>query len=459
MTTSATTRPSAPGGRDEARLRASARRFWILLLAAAAVLHALLFWIDRVPSPRRLWGDEIMYRDLAARWARGEAPEIDPLWPPFYVWFLGVFEFASDLAPLVIVCLQTALLVVAAWALCALGESWTGSRAAGQWAAALFLLDPQVAAFGHYFWPEALHLALFLLSLWLLDRHAERWPALLLCGVLLGVALLTKSLLLPFLPLLLAPLVSRRERGRGLVRAALVLVVAGLVVLPTVLDRGRRHGVYAVADSSRFNLWVGLKDRSRKSLVDEIVGDEYGRYRASGATLQARNVLLGEQIAAFVRARGILAVLGDQLGKQYFRLFDKDSFFTAQLPGGAIAAYGFGYASTPKPLALALRTWSYVLYALVLVAAGVGLVGLGLRRPPWLWVGLWFVLGNLLLFLGLHVKSRYRVQFLPFLDLYAGLVLSRLFVVRSRGPVSDAPRRSLALGLLVAGLLVFLAFA
>jgi hypothetical protein len=434
----------------------------LLLVVLVAGLHALLFWIERVPAARRLWGDEVMYRDLAARWARGEAPEIDPLWPPLYVWFLGLFEPAGALAPVLVIVVQIAFLVSAAWALCALGELWTGSLAAGRWAAALFLLDPQVAAFGHYFWPEALHLALFLVSLWLLGRYGERWWALLLAGLLLGVALLTKSLLLPFLPLLLFPLVTRRAPVRGLLRAALVLLVAAVVVLPTVLDQGRRHGVYAVADSSRFNLWVGLNDRSRKSLVDEIVGDEYQRYRASGATLRARNERLTEQIATFVRERGLLTIVKDQISKQYFRLFDKDSFLTAQLPGGAISAYGFGYVDTPSMLTLTLRAWSYALYALVLVAAAIGVVRLGLRGRPWLWVALLFVAGNLLLFLGLHVKSRYRLQFLPFLDLYAGFALAQLSVLAvSRGAKVPELRagRAWTGGLLLAALLLFLAFA
>lgn len=446
----------------------SARSPWrprpieIALLTAVAGLHALLFWIERMPAARRLWGDEVMYRDLAARWARGEAPEIDPLWPPLYIWFLGLFEPLGALAPLVVIVVQIVFLMAAAWALCALGELWTGSLAAGGWAAALFLLDPQVAAFGHYFWPEAVHLALLLVSLWLLARHGERWWALLLAGLLLGLALLTKSLLLPFLPLLLFPLVTRREPGRGLLRAALVLVVAGVIVLPTVVDQGRRHGVYAVADSSRFNLWVGLKDRSRKSLVDEIVGDEYQRYRASAATLRVRNERLTEQIAALVRERGLLTIAKGQIGKQYFRLFDKDSFLTAQLPGGAISGYGFGYVDTPAPLTLTLRVWSYALYALVLAAAGIGIMRLRLRGRPWLWVALLFVVGNLLLFLGLHVKSRYRLQFLPFLDLYAGVVLSQLWVSgvtrRARMPEPHGASTWTG-GLLLGALLLWLAFA
>jgi hypothetical protein len=417
---------------------------------AFLLLQGTLAYMARVPGARRLWGDEIMYRDLAARWARGEAPEVDPLWPPLYVWLLGLFEGLGLGVPLFLA-FQVLLLIVAATALRALGEQWTGSRAAGMLAAALLLLDPQVAAFGQYFWPEALHLALFLSLLWLLSAHGRSWPALLLAGLLLGLALLTKSLLLPFVPLFLFPVVAGGEPGRGLLRCALVLAVAGAVVAPVVCSNGARHGVYVVADSSRFNLWVGLNDRSRRNLVDEIVSDEYQRYRATGATLRARNKRLSEQLAALVHERGPARLLWGQLGKQYFRLFDKDSFFTDQLPGGAIAAQGSGYVGPPPGLASGLRSWSYALYGLVLCAGAVGFVRADLRGRPWLRVALLFVAGNLLLFLGLHVNTRYRLPLMPLFDLFAAALLV--------APGSAVPgARRLAAGVLLAALLLFLAF-
>ena len=38
----------------------------------------------------RLWGDEIMYADLATRWARGEPATLELLWPPLYPRLLAI---------------------------------------------------------------------------------------------------------------------------------------------------------------------------------------------------------------------------------------------------------------------------------------------------------------------------------------------------------------------------------
>ena len=419
------------------------------VLLGFTLLQAALFWLEGSPSSRRLWGDEIMYRDLAGRFSRGEAAEIDPIWPPLYVWFLGLIERLGG-SPLFVVGVQLALLLLAAAALFALSSRLTGSSNAALWAAALFLLDPQIQAFAHYFWPEALHLALFLGVVYLLSSPSLPPAALCAAGLLLGLALLTKSLLLPFVPVLLLPVLVPGERRRSLVRVALVLAVAAVVVAPRVIENGRRHGAYVIADSSRFNLWVGLNDRSRRNLVGEIVGEEYLRFTGSGPTLAERNAALDSKLRGLLTERGAVELLRGQLAKQYFRLFDKDSFFTDQLPGGAIATQGYGYAGSQTRLATLLRLWSYLLYALTLAAAGLGLARLSPLARPALFGVLAFLVYNLLLFLGLHVKSRYRLQFLPALELYAGATLAGLAV---------PGRARVALGVLVALILLGLAFA
>ncbi len=431
--------------------RAGPPRLPAALVAAALALQAVLFWLAAWPAARRPWGDEIMYLDLAQRWARGEGAALEPLWPPLYPQLLAAALRLGDAHLLGLRLLQVALLFVAALALCGLAERLLGSAAAGRWAAALLLLDPQVAAFGHYYWPEALHLALFLGTLWLLVLRPRAWWAVALAGLLLGLALLTKSLLLPFLPLLLVPPCLELGWRRGLPRAALALGLALLVTAPTVTANVRRHGLWAVADSSRFNLWVGLNDRSRRNLVDEVVGDEYRRWRESAPDLAGRERRLREETAALVAERGLRALLAGQLGKQYFRLFDRDSFFSDQLPGGAIAAQGYGYVAAPAGPALALRLLGLLAWTATLVAAAFGLVRL-LRSPsPWLVALLVFLAGQLLLFLGLHVKTRYRLGFLPVLDLLAAAALARC---------GTPPRAAgwLAGGLLAA-LLLCLAFA
>jgi hypothetical protein len=423
-------------------------------VVTAAALQALLFALDTPARPRALWGDEIMYADLARRLAAGEDARIEPLWPPAYAQFLAALLDLGGGSFLLTRCLQVALLGASALLLGDLTRRLTASAAAGAVAAALLVLDPQVGAFAHFLWPEVPHLFLFLLAAWILVARGDRPAWLAAAGVVLGLALLTKSLLGPFLPVLLLPLLlGAGLRGAG--RVALVLFAAALTMAPTVVGNARR-GAPLMADSSRFNLWVGLNDRSRKDMVDEVVGDEYRRYLESGETPAERARVLDARIRGLVAERGFSALLRAQLGRQYFRLLDKDSFLTDQLPGGAIARLGYGYRGAPPAAAALLRGWSYALYAAVLVAAALG-VAAAPPRAPWHRVMVAFLVYNAAVFLLLHVKSRYRVAFLPVLYLQAGAFVG--WCLAGRGARPAPSRGAWAAAVAAAALALFLAFA
>jgi hypothetical protein len=462
--------PSAANASPEAGF---SRAFWIPVGVAFVALQLALLWIEWWPAPRRLWGDENLYATVAERIAARRPAEMDLLWSDFYARALAPFApLQSNTAVagrLAVQAVQLALLLVAAASLRGLVRRISGSPRAGDAAAALLLLDPQICSFVFYLWPEVLHLACFLAALWLLVAHGERRLAALGAGALLGVALLAKSVLLPFLPLLALAVVADSGMRSGLARITLVAAVAGAVVAPAVLANGRHYGVYALADSSRFNLWVGFNDRARRDIVDDIAADEYQRWRASGSNFAERDALLKEKIATFVREQGLFDVLERQLSRQYFRLFDKDSFFTNQLPDGAIRVQGYGYAAAPPLFAATLRAWAYAFHALVICLACAGLAmtvsaaaggSLG-PRPAWVGVGLAWIAYTLLIFLGLHVKSRYRVQLWPAFDGFAGAAVAFLSGRASAAPEArwSAPTPpATAGGVLAALLLLFLSF-
>jgi Dolichyl-phosphate-mannose-protein mannosyltransferase len=438
---------------------AARRRFWLAVGLLALALQGALLWLEWRPEPRRLWGDEITYWDAAAQVRAGQTPDLHLLWPPFYPRFLAVLMPVSNGSRLAAQLVQIVLLAIAAICLRGLGRALFPARAAAaDIAAALLVLDPQVAVFTVYLWPELLHLALFLFAWWALATRADRWPWLVAAGGALGLALLTKSLLVPFVPVLLAPLVLAGPPRQRLLRPALVLGTLMLVILPTLLAHRARYGVAVIADSSLFNAWVGLNDRARRSFVDEIVGDEYGLYLQSAPDPRGRDAVVRAKIAGLVEERGVWRLLRAQLGRQYFRLFHHDSFFTEQLPGGGIAAVqGYGYLAPPGWLATALRVWAAALYGGVLIAAALAVATVPATEPGvhrgWLAVAVLFVVYNLALFLVLHVMSRYRVQFMPVLDLGAGATV--VWVWRSQ------PRRpavAWVAGGVLAASLIFLAF-
>ena len=99
-----------------------------VLLAVA--LQALLFAMDTWPAPRALWGDEIMYADLARRLAAREPAHIDFLWPPAYPRFLAGLMVLGGGSFLLARCVQVALLALSALLLRDLGLRLVGSRLA-----------------------------------------------------------------------------------------------------------------------------------------------------------------------------------------------------------------------------------------------------------------------------------------------------------------------------------------
>lgn len=429
-------------------------RGWLAGVVFALLLHAALLWIYWFPAQKAPLGDETLYWQLASALASGADVRVPPLWPPLYAHFVAWLLLASGGSLLAVQLVQTALLVGAAWLARDVVRRALGRDDVANAVGLLIVADPQLAAFAHYLWPEVVHLALFAGALWILAARADRPLWLAALGALLGAALLAKSLLAPFLPVLLLPLVTSGSAVRRLARVALVAGTLGLVVAPTLADNWRRDGVLGIANSGWFNVWVGLNDVSRKDHRQEIVRDELAAFEASAQSLAERNRIVREKSLALVRERGIAAVLQAQLGRQYFRLLDRDSFLTDQLPGGATWPEGRGYRSPPAPLVALLRALSYALHALVLAGAAAGIVLLAPRAPRALQLALVFLAYNAALFLLLHVKTRYRVQLLPFLYVFAAWFASEW----RQGRLADRPRARLAGATIAAAAALFLAF-
>jgi 4-amino-4-deoxy-L-arabinose transferase-like glycosyltransferase len=403
------------------------RRLLLAGLPLVLALHLGLLWLGHRPAPRRLWGDEVLYLRAADEVAAGAPRGADDLlWPPGYSRVLASLLAAGDDSILFVQLVQTALLALAAWIFGDLVRRLLASPFAGALAALLMLAYPPLVAFAHFLWPEVLHLALALAAVWIVAARRERLAWMILLGLALGLALLTKSLLGPFVPLLLLPVARERGWRRGLPRAALAAAVAFAVLLPTMLANRRQQGVFAVADSVRFNLWVGLTDGGRHSFGDGNPWRAYQVWQRSARDLRRRDTILDWKLRHLVAERGVGALLAGQLGRQYFRLFDKDSVLTEMLPGGILAARGYGYRAPPAWAAALLRWGSYAAYAVLLVAAAAG-AALGARRAGgWAWLALAFLAYNLALFLLLHATSRYRVQLLPVLFLFAVAAGERL---------------------------------
>src|SRR2546428_11148050 len=118
--------------------------------------------MDTWPGVGRVWGDVRMSPALPRAVEAGGPARIDSLCPPAYPRFLAGLMVLGGGSFLLARCVQVALLALSALLLRDLGLRLVGSRLAADVAAALLVLDPQVAGFAHFLWPEVLHLFLFL---------------------------------------------------------------------------------------------------------------------------------------------------------------------------------------------------------------------------------------------------------------------------------------------------------
>lgn len=410
---------STSGAGSSAEISFDRRPWWPWVAALAGLwvvlVHSTLWWFGSHPVPRAFWGDETTYLNAAQRLLAGDPgwwPEA--LWPPLYPQFLAGLEWLGSGSTGVIIAVQTCLLGLVALLLHDLTRRWTSSRAASLTVAVWVLGYPPLAAFSHYLWPEILHLFFFVALLWVLAVRADRllWCA--LGGVALGLAVLSKSLLLFFAPVLLLVALWGGRPVKALGTAAVVIVFAAATVTPTAIANQRRIGRLGIANSATFNLWVGLKDIGRDSFRHDVVWPEFQRWVASADNPVERDRILRSRIRDLVRQQGLAAVLKGQLSKQYFRLFDASCYLTNQLPGGAAQRQsGVGYigAGSRSSRAVAAVTVGSIL--LLFVLAPAGLMFGGCRGNRWIRIMVIFIAYNLLLLFWLHVKTRYRVQMLP----------------------------------------------
>ncbi|HEY0178294.1 MAG TPA: hypothetical protein VGC30_01540 [Dokdonella sp.] len=443
-----------------------------LFVALFALSQASIWAAYYAYGAKPLIGDERSYEDAALAILAGGAWMQSTIWPPLQPLLLAALHAAFGTGVLAAQLVQTALFVGCAALLRDLWRRLGGRVAAANAAAALFLLNPGIAAYAHWLWPEIPHLFLLLAALDLLARSPTRARAL-AAGACVGLAILAKSLLSPFWPAFLLVFV-RRAPPRVLAGPALAFALGlGAATLPPLVHGWRAYGTPMIADSSIYNLWIGLTDRWRSDYVEDMGGRTLPAFLASAPTPRERNALYLAKIRAFVAERGVARVLADQLGRQYFRLFGAKTPLVSQLPGRACAGHLSVYR-TPPWLTRALTAANDAFHALTLGTAAFGLAALpwfgaarrraALAAPPpargdeaaaplRIVVAL-FLAYQLALFALVHVKARFLLPMLPFLCGFAGDVLA----ARGRGAPAAPAWPRFALGAALAALLLFLAF-
>ena len=429
-----------------------------LVFTAWLLLNAVLLWIYYHPALKPLVGDEFDYNRRALALLAGQPmPELF-IWPPGQVWFIASIYAMFGNHVLAVQLVQILMLAICAALLARLWKTLDSPRAA--WlAGTIFLLNPGTLAYAHWLWPEVPYLVCLLGALVLLLTFTAR-PRLraFFAGLLIGLALLFKSLLGGLWPLFFLAFLTRKDRRFSIAWLSAAAFAAGLLLatFPALWKGHAETGSVLIADSSLYNLHVGLRDQSRSDYIDEAGLPALTAFIESAATPQQRNAIYLDKVKATVAERGWFRVLVDQLDSQYFRLFNAKTLLNSQLPGptcaGYLGAYGASAVTTPIGwLAAACHT-----ALLVLCAFGIALWR-NWRRPFAAFCAVYLVY-QLALFLGLHVMERYFFQMQPLLCGFAGSFLAALVDRKDAVPALAFTRGRWLVGGVLAAMLLGLAW-
>lgn len=422
----------------------------VLILAVAVTANLGLWHLYHADRTKRLMGDEGSYWAEAVSRAHATPTEHIPLWPPLYAqWMAGILHTFDDSRDAVLG-FQVGLWLCASILFFHLVLHLSKSRIAAAVALSAFALSPDILAFSHYLWPETLHLFLMLATMWMLFVPPPTLRSSAFGGICLGLALLCKLLLHPFVPLILwsrAVTTPGGWRARA-IHTGLVLWVALLVMTPTLVCHERLYGRLFVADSSAFNIWLAMDDTSYRDYEGDRGGKALKTFQASGHSFIQRNQVTWQRIQSRLKEKGWRGYLIERLQFQYFRLLHAETFFTTQLPCGKRASYNF---QNPT-LCWWLKLWSHGVYGSILVLASFGATALSFRSFRWPQFSGLFLMGNLAMFLFLHVKTRYMIQLWPFLAFFSGMAVARVINhVRGHSSESGNPDFAWSPGRILAG--------
>lgn len=395
------------------------------LVIASVVIELLLFYFYYFPETKVLMGDEVNYYNRAMTIISGDDWHTNPLWPPLQSVLIALFVavFGESLLPLQI--FQYGLLLLAAWLVRDITFRETKSIKAAQLSLAVMILYPSWLAYSHYLWPEVIHVTLFVSMIWIVNYKFNSLSWMMLFGVLLAMALMFKSLLILFVPVLYWPLLKaflqkRLSQSSFLLNFIASLMMAVLLMVPATHKAHQMTGGWMVANSSMFNLWFGLNDDVRQNFSHDIGGPIYRSYMSAADDYQQRNEVVKDKALEKIKNEGLITTISSQLKKQYFRLFDHQSFFSQQFQGSKkenyINKYHHGHDDV---LVSVVLIYNSVFYFFIMLGLCFGLFSL-CKTSAVAQQFLLFVCYVLGLFILLHTKPRFRIPLMPMMAFYSG---------------------------------------
>jgi 4-amino-4-deoxy-L-arabinose transferase-like glycosyltransferase len=418
------------------------RRALQVSLALGLLVRLAVFW--HTPTLGTEIADEQHYVQLATNvlqghgfaWGPGQPTSIRP---PLYPGLLAAIFSVTGVGNLQAVrVVQIALALVTVWLIVELGRR-TFTAAVGRYAAAVFFLYPSYIFFNFTILTETLF-TLLLVSFVLLSVMVVQSPRIgtaVLCGLALGLAALTRSVLWP-VPLVFCPLVGLLLRARMRTRLAIpAAVLAGyaIVVSPWAIRNTRLQGVVTIIDTmGGLNLRMGNYEYTpddRMWAAVGLTGEQSWSYPIAqefpGQHLTEGQKDKWAQSKAFEYMR---AHPGTTLRRALIKFAD---FWG--LEREYAAGVQEGLYSPPRLIGTAASLLIVVIYLGVVVC---GAAGLWLAAPQWRLHVL--LLLPIVIITGMHTlvfgHSRYHLPLIPLFALYASALLSTVSVAawRERRP-------------------------
>ncbi|WP_298817300.1 glycosyltransferase family 39 protein [Chloroflexus sp.] len=428
---------------------------WLALLVGVALRIALWGNLPRIG----FISDEAEYL-AAADWLahrRGFAWHTSYLWTraPLYPLFLAAHLAIFGRALESIFFSQTLLSLLNVALIYAIGRKSGSSPGYAGGAAFLGAVALPLAIYPQLLLSETLFITLLLGAVLLLVEPGQRWR-LIGGGILLGLATLTRGLLLGFLPLVALWLIWQAGGDwRQRVTTALIpLLMAGMLIGPWALYASRTYGGLIIIDTTgAYNLALGARtayDGGRSdaptrnftlALLDPTLDDtERAALVADSCLAQTDdpglNVALTKPVTAITQAerQRLLNAEGWCLiwarpwafvSKTLVELVD---LFQINYSGAERLSEGFALGRLPRWYTLALLALDDTLYILVLPLAVLGWMVArqrGLATGLTVIIGLW-LLYNVAVAPLLFAINRFRIPLLPFLFVLAMVALAEI---------------------------------
>lgn len=410
-------------------LRAS-RLFWWALILGLAVRFVIFLNTSRLDT--RIV-DEQQYSQIAANifaghgfgWGPGDLTSIrPPLFPAFMAATWAVFGFQNFQA---LRALQILLALATTGLVFQLGMR-AYDRTTGYYAAALFWLYPSLIFFNFLALTETLFTFLFvafvLTSVMIVQRPRLLTAA--ACGLSLGLAALTRSILWP-VPLVLCPLfliLIRAPWRQRLICAGCVFLSYAVVITPWAIRNTRLQEVVTIVDTmGGINLRMGNYEYTPDDRMWDAVSLTGAKSWVLGFTVEPGQKPTEGRKDKWAQRKAIEYIKANP-GITLHRSLIKFADFWG-LEREFIAGVQTGLFRPPTWFQIVASLLISLAYVFVVVAGAIGMW----LTPPSDWRSQILLLFPLLLFVAAHSiifgHSRYHMPLIPLLTVYAAQLMVR----------------------------------